>query len=113
MKLLSGAAHGYSGIIYFILQFWDDLFLNDQLAFKLAENNMKQFLQQFGNSFKQTIWELIINTLEYCLSFGFGDEDQGSAQLVITDYPKNISVKVRKCPFCLTRNYMGLSNGAL
>ena len=30
--------------------------------------------------------------------------DQGSAQLVITDYPKNISVKVRKCPFCLTRN---------
>jgi len=39
--------------------------------------------------------------------------NQGSAQLVITHYPKNISVKVRKCPFCLTRNYMGLSNGAL
>ena len=85
MKPLSGAAHGYSGIIYFILQFWDDLFLNDQLAFKLAENDMKQFLQQFGNSFKQTIWELIINTLEYCLSFGFGDEESMNIPAAVGD----------------------------
>ena len=85
MKPFSGAAHGYSGIIYFILHFWDDLFLNNQLAFKLADNNMKQFLQQFGNSFKQTIWKLIINTLEYCLSFGFGDEDSMNIPAAVGD----------------------------
>ena len=82
---MSGAAHGYAGIIYFILHFWDDLFLNDQLAFKLSENNMKQFLQQFGNSFKQTIWGLIVNVLEYCLSFGFGDEDSINIPAAVDD----------------------------
>ena len=45
--------------------------------------------------------KLKLKTAEYESMLAQG---QGSAQLVITDYPKNISVKVRKCPFCLTRN---------
>ena len=49
------------------------LFIDNQLCFKLVDK--KQFLQQFGDSVKQAIWKLIVNTLEYCLSFSFGDEN--------------------------------------
>merc|ERR1712025_1211778 len=76
-----GAAHGYGGIMYFIIHFWDSV---DQLRFKLENDNIKQFLEQFGFG-KEAIWKLLINTIEYCLSFRLEDEDSINIPASIDD----------------------------
>ena len=63
--------------------------MDGRLCFKLADNNIKQFLSQFGDSFKHAIWELVINTLEYCLKFCFGDEESINIPAAVGDSCRN------------------------
>ena len=59
--------------------------MDDRLRFKLANSNMKQFLQRYGDSPKQSILKLLMNTLEYCLTFCFGDNDSINIPATVGD----------------------------